>query len=100
MICPDSVADHGTRKSEALDAGQVGQIQHDPSLSGDPAACNLTKPFERPVLGALDDTEDLIGWSRIAARLPGLWCNLSDLKLSAQLARDLLFLKFCRLELD
>ncbi|QEW29597.1 hypothetical protein [Roseovarius indicus] len=52
------------------------------------------------MLGALDDTEDLIGWSRIAARLPGLWCNLSDLKLSAQLARDLLFLKFCRLELD
>ncbi len=32
--------------------------------------------------------------------LLGLWYDLSDVKLSAQLARDLLFRKFCRLELD
>ena len=29
-----------------------------------------------------------------------LWLDLSDVKLSAQLARDFLFRKFCRLELD
>lgn len=34
------------------------------------------------------------------ALLLGFWYNLSDVKLSAQLARDLLFRKFCRLELD
>jgi IS5 family transposase len=34
------------------------------------------------------------------ALLLGLWYDLSDVKLSAQLARDLLFRKFCRLELD
>ena len=34
------------------------------------------------------------------ALLLGLWYDLSDVKLSAQLARDLLFRKFCWLELD
>jgi len=30
----------------------------------------------------------------------GLWYDLPDVKLEAQLARDLMFRKFCRLELD
>ena len=34
------------------------------------------------------------------ALLLGLWHDLSDVKLEAQLARDLMFRKFCRLELD
>jgi IS5 family transposase len=34
------------------------------------------------------------------ALLLGLWYDLSDVKLEAQLARDLMFRKFCRLELD
>ncbi len=80
--------------------------------------------FDHPALQALDDVEALIDWPRIEAHLPrgaqaaqtgrpgypsltlfralllGLWYDLSDVKLSAQLARDLLFRKFCRLELD
>ena len=32
--------------------------------------------------------------------LLGLWYDLSGVKLEAQLARDLMFKKFCRLELD
>lgn len=73
--------------------------------------------LDHPALKALD-------WSRLEALLPqgedrkatgrpgypaltllralllGLWYDLSDVKLSAQLARNLLFRKFCRLELD
>jgi transposase, IS5 family len=80
--------------------------------------------FDHPALGALDAVEALIDWGRIEALLPsgeqkartgrpgypaltlfralllGSWYDLSDVKLSAQLARDLLFRKFCRLELD
>jgi len=80
--------------------------------------------FDHPSLSALDGVEALIDWGRIEAYLPrgagrkqtgrpgypaqtlfralllGLWYELSDVQLSAQLARDLLFRKFCRLELD
>ena len=80
--------------------------------------------FEHPALTALDGIEGVLDWSRLEALLPqgedrkatgrpgypaltlfralllGLWYDLSDVKLSAQLARDLLFRKFCRLELD
>jgi IS5 family transposase len=80
--------------------------------------------FEHPALKALDDVEALLDWGRLEALLPsgeekrqtgrpgypaltlfralllGLWYDLSDVKLSAALARDLLFRKFCRLELD
>ena len=80
--------------------------------------------YQHEALRALDDVEALIDWSRIERLLlegdgkqatgrpgyPGLslfralllgqWYRLSDVRLSAQLARDLLFRKFCRLELD
>lgn len=80
--------------------------------------------FDHSALAALDGVEALGDWSRIEVFLPrserrkqtgrpgypaqtllralllGLWYDLSDVKLSAQLARDLLFRKFCWLELD
>ena len=80
--------------------------------------------YEHAALRALDEVERLIDWSRIEPLLPGgegrratgrpgypaltlfralllgQWYDLSDVKLSAQLARDLLFRKFCRLEMD
>lgn len=94
------------------------------SFSTQPALFAPQELFDHPALGALDEVEALIDWSRIEALLPrgedckatgrpgypaqtlfralllGLWYDLSDVKLSAQLARDLLFRKFCRLELD
>lgn len=94
------------------------------SFSTQPALFAPQELFDHPALCALDEVEDLIDWDRIAALLPageekrqtgrpgypaltlfralllGLWYDLSDVKLSAQLARDLLFRKFCRLELD
>ena len=80
--------------------------------------------YEHAALQALDGVEALIDWSRLEglltdsggkqqtgrlgypvltlfrALLLGQWYRLSDVRLSAQLARDLLFRKFCRLELD
>lgn len=80
--------------------------------------------FDHPSLRALDHVEAVIDWSRLALLLPqgeekrqtgrpgypaltlfralllGLWYDLSDVGLSAQLARDLLFRKFCHLEMD
>ena len=74
--------------------------------------------FDHPALAARDEVEALIDWGRIETLLPrgeekrqtgrsgypaqtlfralllGLWYELSDVKLSAQLARDLLFRKF------
>ncbi len=94
------------------------------SFSTQPALFAPQELFEHPALCALDEVEALIDWDRLAALLPageekvqtgrpgypaltlfralllGLWYDLSDVKLSAQLARDLLFRKFCRLELD
>ncbi|WP_104018459.1 IS5 family transposase [Roseovarius nitratireducens] len=94
------------------------------SFSTQPALFAPQELFDHPALCALDEVEVLIDWDRIAALLPageekvqtgrpgypaltlfralllGLWYDLSDVKLSAQLARDLLFRKFCRLELD
>ncbi|WP_422026765.1 IS5 family transposase [Roseovarius sp.] len=94
------------------------------SFTTQPALFASHELFEHPALGALDAVEEVIDWSRIEALLPrgeerrqtgrpgypaqtlfralllGLWYDLSDVKLSAQLARDLLFRKFCRLELD
>ena len=94
------------------------------SFSTQPALFAPQELFDHPALTALDDVEGLIDWDRIEAHLPrgedrartgrpgypaqtlfralllGLWYDLSDVKLSAQLARDLLFRKFCRLELD
>ena len=75
-----------------------------------------------PALGALDGIESIINWSALGLLLPkgkgeagrpgyaamtlfralllSLWHDLSDVKFEAQLARDLMFRKFCQLELD
>ncbi len=77
---------------------------------------------DQPALNALDEIESLIDWPAPEPLLPegkgetgrpgyaamalfcalllGLWHDLSDVKPEAQLARDLMFRKFCRLELD
>lgn len=92
------------------------------SFRTQPALFATQDLLEHPALGALDAIESLIDWSALEAFLPqgngqtgrpgyaamtlfralllGLWHDLSDVKLEAQLARDLMFRKFCRLELD
>jgi len=78
--------------------------------------------LEHPILHALDDTEALLDWSEIEALLSsiyasrtgrpsyplltlfrglllGVWYRLSDVQLAQCLYRDLLFRKFCHLEL-
>ena len=79
--------------------------------------------FNHPSLCSLDSTEELLDWSRIEAilsisvyssstgrpsyplltlfraHLLGIWYGLSDVQLEQSLYRDLLFRKFCRLEL-
>lgn len=78
--------------------------------------------LEHPVLHALDDTEAVLDWSKIELILSsiyasptgrpsyplltlfrglllGVWYSLSDVQLSQCLYRDLLFRKFCHLEL-
>ena len=78
--------------------------------------------LEHPILHSLDDTEALLDWSKIEALLSsiydsstgrpsyplltlyrslllGIWYRLSDVQLAQSLYRDLLFRKFCRLEL-
>jgi IS5 family transposase len=78
--------------------------------------------IDHPILRSLDDTEALLDWSRIEhllssvyssktgrpsyplltlfrSLLLGLWYQLSDVGLAQCLYRDLLFRKFCRLEL-
>ena len=92
------------------------------SFTTQPALFVSAEALDHPALHALDEIEKLIDWDRIDALLPqgegstgrpgypaltlfralllGLWHNLSDGKLEAQLARDLLFRRFCRLEFD
>jgi IS5 family transposase len=78
--------------------------------------------IDHPILRSLDDTEALLDWSRIERLLSsvyssktgrpsyplltlfrslllGIWYQLSDVGLAQCLYRDLLFRKFCRLEL-
>ena len=78
--------------------------------------------LEHPALHAFDDTEAVLDWSKIEPILSsiyasktgrpsyplltlfrglllGVWYRLSDVELSQCLYRDLLFLKFCHLEL-
>lgn len=78
--------------------------------------------LEHPALHALDDTEAVLDWSKIEPILSsvyasqtgrpsyplltlfrglllGVWYRLSDVQLSQCLYRDLLFRKFCHLEL-
>ena len=92
------------------------------SFSSQPALFATHELLDHPALSALDDIEAVIDWDALTPLLPpgkgdtgrlgypaltmfralllGLWHNLSDVKLEAQLARDLMFRKFCRLELD
>ena len=78
--------------------------------------------LNHPILHSLDDTEALLDWSRIESLLSsiytaktgrpsyplltlyrslllGIWYRLSDVQLAQCLYRDLLFRKFCHLEL-
>lgn len=78
--------------------------------------------IDHPILRSLDDTEALLDWSQIERLLSsiyssktgrpsyplltlfrslllGIWYQLSDVQLAQCLYRDLLFRKFCRLEL-
>lgn len=82
-----------------------------------------TTDLEHPILHALDDTESLLDWSNIEKHLSsiydsktgrpsyplltlfrslllGVWYRLSDVQLAQCLYRDLLFRKFCHLELS
>ena len=92
------------------------------SFTSQPALFATHELLDHPALSALDDIEAVIDWEALVPLLPqgkgdtgrlgypaltlfralllGLWHNLSDVKLEAQLARDLMFRKFCRLELD
>jgi len=81
-----------------------------------------TADLEHPILHSLDDTEALLEWSEIEKLLSsiyssstgrpsyplltlfrslllGVWYQLSDVQLAQCLYRDLLFRKFCRIEL-
>jgi len=81
-----------------------------------------TSDLDHPTLRALDDTEAVLDWSKIEPILSsiygsktgrpsyplltlfrglllGVWYRLSDVQLSQCLYRDLLFRKFCHLEL-
>jgi len=92
------------------------------SFTTQPALFATHDLLDHPALSALDEIESLIDWPALELLLPegkgetgrpgyaamtlfralllGLWHDLSDVKLEAQLARDLMFRKFCRLELD
>lgn len=92
------------------------------SFTTQPALFATHDLLDHPALNALDELEILIDWSDLEPLLPdgtgqtgrpgyaaltlfralllGIWHDLSDVKLEAQLARDLMFRKFCRLELD
>lgn len=88
-----------------------------------PALFISTAALEHPILHALDDTEALLEWSNIEKLLSsiydsktgrpsyplltlfrslllGVWYRLSDVQLAQCLYRDLLFRKFCHLELS
>jgi transposase, IS5 family len=83
----------------------------------------MQKPFEVQRALFVDGVEALLDWRRLEALMAaiyasgtgrpsypllslfralllGVWYGLSDVGLSKSLARDLLFRKFCRLELD
>lgn len=92
------------------------------SFSTQPELFVSTSDLNHPILHSLDDTETLLDWSEIeillssiyAAKtgrpsyplltlfrglLLGVWYRLSDVQLAQCLYRDLLFRKFCHLEL-
>ncbi len=86
-----------------------------------PALFVCSTVLDHPSLHALDDTEAVLDWTELEALmdeiyasetgcpsyplltllrslLPGIWYKLSDQQLASSLARDLLFRRFCRLE--
>ncbi len=88
-----------------------------------PALFVSASALDHASLHGLDDTEAVLDWSRLEALmneiyasktgrpsyplltllrglLLGIWYKLSDEQLAASLARDLLFRRFCRLELS
>ena len=92
------------------------------SFSTQPELFVSPKDLEHPSLHSLDDTEALLDWSKVERLLTpiyasttgrpsyplltlfrslllGVWYQLSDVQLAQALYRDLLFRKFCRLEL-
>ena len=92
------------------------------SFNTQPSLFVSAEDLKHPALCSLDDTEALIDWSKIEAILSpvyasntgrpsyplltlfrglllGIWYKLSDVQLAQCLYRDLLFRKFCRLEL-
>ena len=91
-------------------------------LSTQPEPFVTTCELDHPALHALDDTEAVLDWCKIESILSsiyasktgrpsyplltlfrglllGVWYRLSDVELSQCLYRDLLFRKFCHLEL-
>ena len=92
------------------------------SFSTQPNLFASAHDLEHPILHSLDDTEALLDWSKIEdllspiyaattgrpsyplltlyrSLLLGIWYKLSDVQLAQALYRDLLFRKFCHLEL-
>ena len=93
------------------------------SFNTQPALFVSATALDPPSLHGLDDTEAVLDWSHLEALmneihasrtgrpsyplltllrglLLGIWYKLSDEQLAANLARDLLFRRFCRLELS
>ncbi|ORU92132.1 MAG: hypothetical protein A6F72_04170 [Cycloclasticus sp. symbiont of Poecilosclerida sp. N] len=92
------------------------------SFSTQPNLFFSTADLDHPILHGLDDTEALLEWPEIETLLTsiyasntgrpsyplltlfrslllGAWYQLSEVQLARCLYRDLLFRKFCRLEL-
>jgi len=92
------------------------------SFATQPELFVSTSDLDHPILHSLDDTEALLEWSQIESLLSsiyaaktgrpsyplltlfrglllGIWYRLSDVQLAQCLYRDLLFRKFCHLEL-
>ena len=97
-------------------------LQMQKSFSSQPQLFLSPSELDHPVLHALDDTEALLEWGNIEVLLSGIygsktgrpsyplltlfrglllgvWYRLSDVQLAQCLYRDLLFRKFCHLEL-
>lgn len=93
------------------------------SFSTQPTLFISNKIYEHKALRALDDAEKVLNWqtlerllspiynaetgrpsypllSLLRGLLIGIWYRLSDEQLEGSMARDLLFRKFCRFELD
>lgn len=93
------------------------------SFQTQPSLFVSSAEMSHPILCSLDDTEALLDWSELESLMSsiygsstghpsyplltlfrslllGVWYKLSDVQLAQSLYRDLLFRKFCHLELD